>query len=201
MELLFLPGTILGFTILGVLFLKTRFSEPSFQSAKLVHHNHVYVYFVSHNSKRRCILCHILVGVDRLSRYPKAQVCKDCDTKTASSYLEDYCSFHEDYCSKVPPKKVIKMRPSATSNCRYILCHILVSVDRLSRYPSKCRYILCHRLVSVDRLSRYPNAQVCKDCDKKTASSYLEDYCSFHEDYCSIVPPKIFIKIRQSAII
>ena len=72
------------------------------------------------------------------------------------------------------------MRPSATIKCRYILCHILVSVDRLSRYPSKCRYILCHILISVDRLSRYPKAQVCEDWDTKTASSYSEDYCSFH---------------------
>ena len=34
---------------------------------------------------------YILVSVDRLTRYPHAQVFKDCDTQTALNYLEEYC--------------------------------------------------------------------------------------------------------------
>ena len=37
---------------------------------------------------------YILVSVDRLTRYPHAQVFKDCDTQTALNYLEEYCRFH-----------------------------------------------------------------------------------------------------------
>ena len=36
---------------------------------------------------------YILVSVDRLSRYPHAQVFKDCDSQTALNYLEAYCRF------------------------------------------------------------------------------------------------------------
>ena len=38
--------------------------------------------------------CYILVSVDRLTRYPNAEVFKDCDTQTALNYLEEYCQFH-----------------------------------------------------------------------------------------------------------
>ena len=37
---------------------------------------------------------YILVSVDRLTRYPHAEVFKDCDTQTALNYLEEYCRFH-----------------------------------------------------------------------------------------------------------
>ena len=37
---------------------------------------------------------YILVTVDRLTRYPHAHVCKNCDTETALKYLEEYCNFH-----------------------------------------------------------------------------------------------------------
>ena len=37
---------------------------------------------------------YILVSVDRLTRYPHAQVFKDCDTETALKYLSKYCQFH-----------------------------------------------------------------------------------------------------------
>ena len=36
----------------------------------------------------------IFLSVDHLTRYPHAQVFKDCDTQTASNYLEEYCRFH-----------------------------------------------------------------------------------------------------------
>ena len=36
---------------------------------------------------------YILVTVDRLTRYPHAQVYKNCDTETALKYLEENCSF------------------------------------------------------------------------------------------------------------
>ena len=37
---------------------------------------------------------YILVTVDRYSRFPTAQVYKNCDTSTALEYLEEYCKFH-----------------------------------------------------------------------------------------------------------
>ena len=37
---------------------------------------------------------YILVSVDRYSRFPTAQVYKNCDTSTAVEYLEEYCKFH-----------------------------------------------------------------------------------------------------------
>ena len=37
---------------------------------------------------------YILVSVDRLTRFPHAEVFKDCDTQTALNYLEEYCRFH-----------------------------------------------------------------------------------------------------------
>ena len=37
---------------------------------------------------------YILVSVDRLTRYPHAEVFKDCDTQTALNYLEEYCRSH-----------------------------------------------------------------------------------------------------------
>ena len=37
---------------------------------------------------------YILVTVDRVTRYPHAQVYKNCDTKTALKYLDEYCKFH-----------------------------------------------------------------------------------------------------------
>ena len=37
---------------------------------------------------------YILVTVDRLTRYPHAQVYKNCDTETVLKYLEEYCNFH-----------------------------------------------------------------------------------------------------------
>ena len=37
---------------------------------------------------------YILVSVNRLTRYPHAQVFKDCDTQTALNYLEECCRFH-----------------------------------------------------------------------------------------------------------
>ena len=37
---------------------------------------------------------YILVSVDRYSRFPTAQVFKNCDTSTAIEYLEEYCKFH-----------------------------------------------------------------------------------------------------------
>ena len=36
---------------------------------------------------------YILVSVDRLTRYPHAEVFKDCNTQTALNYLEEYCRF------------------------------------------------------------------------------------------------------------
>ena len=35
-------------------------------------------------------------------------------------------------------------------------------------------------LVSVDRLTRFPHAQFLKDCDTETALNYLSEYCQFH---------------------
>ena len=43
--------------------------------------NHVDIYY-------------ILVTVDRYSRFPTAQVYKNCDTSTAIENLEEYCKFH-----------------------------------------------------------------------------------------------------------
>ena len=37
---------------------------------------------------------YILVTVDRRSRYPHAEIFKNCDTKTAIEYLESYCKVH-----------------------------------------------------------------------------------------------------------
>ena len=37
---------------------------------------------------------YILVSVDRYSRFPTAQVYKNCDASTAMEYLEEYCRFH-----------------------------------------------------------------------------------------------------------
>ena len=37
---------------------------------------------------------YILVSVDRFSRFPTAQVCKNCDVSTAIEYMEEYCRFH-----------------------------------------------------------------------------------------------------------
>ena len=37
---------------------------------------------------------HILVTVDRLSRYPNAELFHNCDTETAIDYLERYCKIH-----------------------------------------------------------------------------------------------------------
>ena len=37
---------------------------------------------------------YILVTVDSLTRYPHAQVYKNCDTETALKSLEEYCNFH-----------------------------------------------------------------------------------------------------------
>ena len=37
---------------------------------------------------------YILVTNDRYSRFPTAQVYKNCDTSTAIDYLEEYCKFH-----------------------------------------------------------------------------------------------------------
>ena len=36
---------------------------------------------------------YILVSLDRLTRFPHAQVFKDCDTETALIYLSEYCQF------------------------------------------------------------------------------------------------------------
>ena len=35
-------------------------------------------------------------------------------------------------------------------------------------------------LVTVDRLTRYPHVKVFKNCDTETALKYLEEYCNFH---------------------
>ena len=37
---------------------------------------------------------YILVTVDRYSRYPQAEINKNCDTDTAINYLKDYIKFH-----------------------------------------------------------------------------------------------------------
>ena len=37
---------------------------------------------------------YILVTVDRLSRYPNAELFHNCDTETAIDYLEQYCKIH-----------------------------------------------------------------------------------------------------------
>ena len=37
---------------------------------------------------------YILVSVYRLTRFPHAQVLKDCDIETALNYLTEYCQFH-----------------------------------------------------------------------------------------------------------
>ena len=37
---------------------------------------------------------HILVTVDRYSRYPHAEICNNCDTDTAINYLKDYIKIH-----------------------------------------------------------------------------------------------------------
>ena len=37
---------------------------------------------------------YILVSVDRYSRFPTAQVYKNCDASTAIEYLEEYCRFN-----------------------------------------------------------------------------------------------------------
>ena len=37
---------------------------------------------------------YILVTVDRLSRYPNAELFHNCDTGTAIDYLEQYCKIH-----------------------------------------------------------------------------------------------------------
>ena len=40
---------------------------------------------------------YILVSVDRYSRFPTAQVYKNCDATTAIEYLEEFCKFHGIY--------------------------------------------------------------------------------------------------------
>ena len=35
-------------------------------------------------------------------------------------------------------------------------------------------------IVTVDRLTRYPHAKVYKNCDTETALKYLDEYCNFH---------------------
>ena len=42
---------------------------------------------------------HILLSVDRLIRFPRAQVYKDCDTETALNYLEEYCRINCILCT------------------------------------------------------------------------------------------------------
>ena len=37
---------------------------------------------------------YILVSVERYSKFPTAQVYKNCDASTAIEYLEDYCKLH-----------------------------------------------------------------------------------------------------------
>ena len=37
---------------------------------------------------------YILASIDRLTRYPHAEVFKDCDAQTAINFLEQYCRFH-----------------------------------------------------------------------------------------------------------
>ena len=37
---------------------------------------------------------YIFFTVDHLTRYPHAQVYKNCDTETALKYLEEFCNFH-----------------------------------------------------------------------------------------------------------
>ena len=44
----------------------------------------------SHNTQNN----YILVTVDRLSRYPHAEIFNNCDTNTAIEYLESYCKVH-----------------------------------------------------------------------------------------------------------
>ena len=43
-----------------------------------------------------------------------------------------------------------------------------------------------HILVSVDRYSRYPAALVHANCDNQTAIDFLNQYCAFHGIYRSI---------------
>ena len=45
--------------------------------------------------KDNALFNYILVTVDRLSRYPHAEVLNNCDSKTAIDYLDSYCKVHE----------------------------------------------------------------------------------------------------------
>ena len=42
---------------------------------------------------------YILFSVDRLFRFPRAQVYKDCNTETALNYLEEHCRIHGILCT------------------------------------------------------------------------------------------------------
>ena len=55
-----------------------------------------------------------------------------------------------------------------------------VQMDFAGPIPFKDNTLSNYILVTVDRLSRYPHAEVFNNCDTKTAIEYLDSYCKVH---------------------
>ena len=55
-----------------------------------------------------------------------------------------------------------------------------VQMDFAGPIPFKDNALSNYILVTVDRLSRYPHAEVFNNCDSKTAIEYLDSYCKVH---------------------
>ena len=55
-----------------------------------------------------------------------------------------------------------------------------VQMDFAGPIPFKDNTLSNYILVTVDRLSRYPHAEVFNNCDSKTAIEYLDSYCKVH---------------------
>ena len=82
-------------------------------------------------------------------------------------------------------KKGKNLKPLITKNSLGTLPKLTepneeVQLDFAGRIPFGEHKQISYILVSVDRLTRFPNAQVFKDCDTETAVNYLSEYSQFH---------------------
>ena len=90
----------------------------------------------------------------------KAQSCTDCIKKGKN-------------LKPLIPKQTLGMLPKLTEPNEE------VQIDLAGQIPFREHKQNYYILISVDRLTRYPHAQVFKDCPP-TPLNYLEEYCRFH---------------------
>ena len=91
----------------------------------------------------------------------QAQACRHCTEKG------------KNLKPLIPKTQVGKLPPLSEPNEE-------VQMDFAGPIPFKDNALSNYILVTVDRLSRYPHAEVFNNCDSKTAIEYFDSYCKVH---------------------